>query len=169
MSNRNRYDPPNMPGLNHPTGIDFNHAEWETPTDLAHAKKLLGTLRGYKTRKKFDEFMFPSKKIAEILNKANAIWSQMLRDAINNLTTYGMFRARHFLLSHSRTSPDYQDKIYTNCASFTISRTLHQSKHLFWIKEIALTTWIECFLPRFDKRIFTKEEQECLKANIIYY
>jgi hypothetical protein len=162
-------DPPGQPGKTQPSGVDFQAENWPTPADLPEAKKMLGSLRGYKTRKQFDEFTEPTEKYAKVTNLASAHFGKLHKAVMEDLMTNGKENATHFILAHNKDRADYMEVVYEKLVIFTISRVLFKSKYAFWIKEKALHKWIDDFLPLYDRVVFTPQLRESLKGRVRYY
>jgi len=157
---------PYIDPINGPNGYHMLAPNWEKPKDLKEANHLLSKFRQSHTKKQFHELFHPTKEIDAIIQKAQLCWSELLKEALDDLLENGKQNCKHFVLAHKKTKANYKEVIYHKVAKFTISRTLYNSKKHFWIKKEALTKWIDQFLPEFDSVLFTNKVCEGLKRHI---
>jgi len=82
----------------------------------------------------------------------------MEQEILDNLITYGRANATHWCLCHNPAGVNgLSDKacIHLQKARFTIARVIVKSKCSIDIKEKALLLWINKFLPKYNKVIFS--------------
>ena len=149
-----------------PSGIHMLAPDWEKPKDLKEANLLLSKFRQSHTKKQFHDLFYPKEEVEKVIQQAQVFWSEMLQEALDDLMENGKYRAGHFILTHNKKKPDYREVVYHKLARFTISRTMANNKKDFWIKKLAMTTWIDRFLPKFDRVLFRKDVREGLKLCI---
>jgi len=142
---------------------------WEQPTDMAHAKNLLGRLRSSVTRHAWNEFWHPKAKIQSVLLLTHTVWSKLEQEILDNLITCGRARAAHWCLRHNPAGVNgVSDKvcIHLKKARFTLARVMAKSKCSIDIKEEALLLWINKFLPKCNKDIFHEGELHKLRDRV---
>jgi len=142
---------------------------WEQPTDLAHAKNLLGRLRSSITRRAWNEFWHPKAKIQSVLLLTHTVWSKLEQEILDDLITCGRARATHWCLRHNPAGVNgVSDKacIHLKKARFTLARVMVKSKCSIDIKAEALLLWINKFLPKYNKDIFHEGELQKLRDRV---
>jgi hypothetical protein len=164
------HDPPNMPGLCDPTSYDWEAQKtpWVQPTTLAEANKQLNHMRGARTNLDFHEFLNRPAKVASVVEQTHLTWNRTIKTLLDDIATNGRNNTTHYLLSNLDQHANYLSLIYTRAAWYTVTTVLSESKHVFWIKRRALTSWIESFLPSLDVDIFNAAQLEHLKGLIQY-
>ena len=146
-----------------PDPVIWGPQTWEQPTDLPHAKKLLGNLRQAKTKAKRKEDSFPLAKINGVIQQAHLEWSRLDKEITDHLIAVGgRANATHYMLSHNpnglSNGDTDEETIQRKKARITIARTMVHNHHEEWIKVKALNLWIDTFLPKFSPAIFTPDQ-----------
>ena len=148
----------------------WNTPQWNQPTTLPEAKKMIGHFRAGKTKAARNNDSHPKEKYASVIKTAHLVWSGIDKEIAADLITNGRANAKHFCLLHNPTGlpngETDQQAIDRKKARYTIARTMVKSRYADWIKQDALEIWIDEFLPSYDRDTFTAHQLAWLKTRL---
>ena len=139
---------------------------WPKPETVEEANKLLGPLRGYKTKKVKKETVLSASKIASVTNDIHKTWYRMDKELRRELLRKGRAGAEHICLPTLPVNNwvDEENEIHSRLARYTIARVLVHNRHGEYIKAKAIHAWIDNFLPTVDHYLFDEDKRVWLKA-----
>jgi len=146
-----------------PDPILWGPPTWKQPADLPRAKQLLGKMREVETKALHKEDGFRVAKINGVIQEAHLEWSRLDKEIADHLIAVGdRANAAHSMLRHNPNGLPNGDAdeetIQRKKARITVAQVMVHNCQKEWIKKKALNLWIEDFLPKFSRAIFTPDQ-----------